>query len=92
MPDEMEARILAAMAAMEGRLTDRIQTLARTVERLDTTVDQSTRALRNVQVRLTSLENTTAHGHVATAEHNARMDDLEARLVLIEKRLELRDQ
>lgn len=64
----------------------------RILERVETRLDQAIRALTGVQVRQTALEATLAQGLVQGAGQNARQDDFEARLILIEKRLELRDQ
>lgn len=64
----------------------------RVLERVETSIDQATRALQNLQIRVTSLEQAVGHGFVRDATQSGRLDDLEARLLLIGKRLELRDR
>lgn len=78
-------------AAWREELTGRLGTMLRVSERTESKVDNLALAVRDVQVRLTSLETTMAQVPVLLAAGSARMDALEARLVMVEKRLELRD-
>jgi hypothetical protein len=79
-------------------LADRLEVLVtavdrntRVLERVETKADRTAEEVRNLSVRMSSLEALVGHIAVGIGALNGRLDGFETRLVLIERRLELRD-
>jgi hypothetical protein len=90
MPDDMPAWAQTLVDQM-GTLAAATDRNTRVLERVEGTVDRTAEEVRNLLVRMSSLEALVGHVAVGIGALNGRLDGFEGRLVLIEKRLELRD-
>jgi hypothetical protein len=62
-----------------------------TLKAIETKADRTAEEVRNLSVRMSSLEALVGHIAVGIGALNGRLDAFETRLVLIERRLERRD-
>ncbi len=86
------ARLEAGQEALAGRM-DRLQVDVRDrFDRLDSKMDKMAAEVSHLGPRVSALESDFAGHYVRAATTNNRLDELDVRLSLIERRLEVRDQ
>lgn len=73
------------------RLSDKVERLTAVVDRVEDTTDRLVTKMEDVKVRLYAVESAVVGNVTTVASQSHRLDSLDLRMKLIEKRLELRD-
>ena len=94
MSDEILNRLLSEMQenrAETRRLGEKVDRLAAIVDRVEEKTDRLVAEMEDVKVRLYAVESAVVGNVTTVVSQSHRLDSLDLRMKLIERRLELRD-